>query len=139
MKINFIEITLLHGCSPVNLLHIFRTTFPKNTSGGLLLYMNIEKSIFVIFLLPASILFNDNNNYNNDSPPKLCCNPTHTLSLSDSIKDENNSFVLFSEGQEMLSIMEELQKQSPSKTSINCSNDRKSGSDTISVRTLLSI
>ena len=34
---NFIEITLRRGCSPVNLLHIFRTTFPKNTSGGLLL------------------------------------------------------------------------------------------------------
>ena len=35
---NFIEITLRHGCSPVNLLHIFRTTFLKNTSGRLLLY-----------------------------------------------------------------------------------------------------
>ena len=23
------------GCSPVNLLHIFRTPFPSNTSGGL--------------------------------------------------------------------------------------------------------
>ena len=28
---------LRHGCSPVNLLHIFRTLFPKNTSGWLLL------------------------------------------------------------------------------------------------------
>ena len=36
---NFIEITLHHGCSPVNLLHIFRTPFPKNTYGGLLLHM----------------------------------------------------------------------------------------------------
>ena len=27
----FIEITLRHGCSPVNMLHIFRTPFPKNT------------------------------------------------------------------------------------------------------------
>ena len=36
---NFIEITLWHGCSPVNLLHIFRTFFPKITSGGLLLYL----------------------------------------------------------------------------------------------------
>ena len=27
-----IEITLRHGCSLVNLLHIFRTLFPKNTS-----------------------------------------------------------------------------------------------------------
>ena len=40
----FIEITLRHGCSPVNLLHFFRTPFPKNVSWGLLLdpsrYMN---------------------------------------------------------------------------------------------------
>ena len=34
---NFIEITLCHGCSPINLLHIFRKPFPKNTSEGLLL------------------------------------------------------------------------------------------------------
>ena len=33
---NFIEITLRHGCSPVNLLHIFTTPFPKSTSGRLL-------------------------------------------------------------------------------------------------------
>ena len=32
---NFIEIALWQGCSPVNLLHIFRTPFPLNTSGGL--------------------------------------------------------------------------------------------------------
>ena len=35
---NFIEIALRHGCSPVNLLHIFRTPFPRNTSGWLLLW-----------------------------------------------------------------------------------------------------
>ena len=34
---NFIEIALRHGCSPANLLHIFRTHFPDNTSGGLFL------------------------------------------------------------------------------------------------------
>ena len=34
---NFIKITLRHGRSTVNLLHIFRTTFPKNTSEWLLL------------------------------------------------------------------------------------------------------
>ena len=34
---NVIEITLWHGCSPANLLHIFRAPFPKNTSGGLLM------------------------------------------------------------------------------------------------------
>ena len=39
LQSNFIEITLRHGCCPVNLLHIFRTPFPKNTSGWLLLAM----------------------------------------------------------------------------------------------------
>ena len=34
---NFIEITLRHECFPVNLLHIFRTPFTKNTSGWMLL------------------------------------------------------------------------------------------------------
>ena len=37
MQSNFSEITLWHWCSPVSLLHIFRTPFPKNTSGWLLL------------------------------------------------------------------------------------------------------
>ena len=37
MLSNFIEIALRHGSSPVNLLHIFGTTFPKKTSGWLLL------------------------------------------------------------------------------------------------------
>ena len=35
---NFIEITLRHGCSSVNLWHIFRIPFTKNASGWLLLY-----------------------------------------------------------------------------------------------------
>ena len=41
---NFIVITFRHGCSPVNLLHIFRILFPKNTSRRLPL-------IFVNFVL----------------------------------------------------------------------------------------
>ena len=36
---SFIEITLCHGCSPINLLHVFKTRFSKNTSGRLLLYL----------------------------------------------------------------------------------------------------
>ena len=36
---NFTEIALRHGCSPVNLLHIFRTPFPRNSPGRLLLYL----------------------------------------------------------------------------------------------------
>ena len=34
---SIVALQLRHGCSPVNLLHIFRTPFTKNTSGGLLL------------------------------------------------------------------------------------------------------
>ena len=34
---NFIEITLRHGCSPINVLYIFRAHFLENTYGGLLL------------------------------------------------------------------------------------------------------
>ena len=40
----FIEITLRYGCSPVNMLHIFRTSFPKNTSRGLLLKESFKET-----------------------------------------------------------------------------------------------
>ena len=56
---NFIEIALRHGCSPVNLLHIFRTLFPRNTSGRLLLSDN--KSELFPFL-PARLLSGAPNN-----------------------------------------------------------------------------
>ena len=48
---NFIEITLWHECSPVNLLHIFRTPFPMNTSGRLRLqiYLDRHKLITCIY------------------------------------------------------------------------------------------
>ena len=42
---NFIEIALWHGCSSVNLLHIFRTPFLKNTSGQLPLIFRTATSI----------------------------------------------------------------------------------------------
>ena len=34
---NKVERTPRYWCSPVNLMHIFRALFSKNTSGGLLL------------------------------------------------------------------------------------------------------
>ena len=37
LQSNFIEIAFRHGYSPLNLLHIFRTPFPRNTSRWLLL------------------------------------------------------------------------------------------------------
>ena len=42
----FIEITLRYGCSPVNLLHIFRTPFPKNTFGWVFLFDDVKVLIF---------------------------------------------------------------------------------------------
>ena len=42
---NFIEIALWYGCSPVNSLYIFRTPFPKNISGWLLLLIVTESSV----------------------------------------------------------------------------------------------
>ena len=60
LQSNFIEITLRHGYSPVNLLHIFRTPFPKNTSEGLLLkitkkFLNINHENHIsVCLFPFS-------------------------------------------------------------------------------------
>ena len=47
---NFLEIALRYGCSPINLLHIFRTPFPKNTSWWLLLYF-VSKSLQEIAII----------------------------------------------------------------------------------------
>ena len=57
MFCNFIEITLRHGCSPVNLLHIFRTIFLKKTSVRLLLYwfwMSNEQSKLLLVTFKLS-------------------------------------------------------------------------------------
>ena len=55
---NFIEITLQHGCSSVNLLNIFRTPFYKNTSGGLLLnileWINFKLNFYDAYIRPIS-------------------------------------------------------------------------------------
>ena len=50
---NFIELTLWHWCYPVNLLHIFRTHFPKNTYGELSVYylLYLSTHFMQIFLL----------------------------------------------------------------------------------------
>ena len=57
MLCNFIEIALRHGCSHVNLLHIFRAPFYKNTYGGLLLKLRLFKHVlnpiwYGIFYIP---------------------------------------------------------------------------------------
>ena len=65
---NFIEITLRHGYSPVNLLHIFRTPFLKNTSGGLLLNRDnfgSNENNCSDFLAVLNILAQTNNDLQN--------------------------------------------------------------------------
>ena len=49
LQSNFIEVKLRHVCSPVNLLHIFKTPFTKNTFGRLLL--KLKKLLVVRSLL----------------------------------------------------------------------------------------
>ena len=58
MLCNFIEITLWHGCSPVNLLHIFRTPLHKNSSGWLLLLIPVTLGWCLYFptILSISLL-----------------------------------------------------------------------------------
>ena len=52
---NFIEITLQHGRSPVNLLDIFRTSFRKNTYGVLLLDETFLRSLQLFLQKKATI------------------------------------------------------------------------------------
>ena len=52
LQSNFIEITLRHWCSPVIFLYIFRTPFPRNISGRLLLEILVH--LYVILCLPSS-------------------------------------------------------------------------------------
>ena len=48
LQSNFIEITLRHGCSPVNFLYILKTPSVKNTFGWLLLH-NVSKITTAVF------------------------------------------------------------------------------------------
>ena len=69
------EITLCHGCSPGNLLHIFRTPFQKNTFGGLLLFDNrvIKNDIYMIlpFIYKKSIVLSLRSSHRRNSLKKL--------------------------------------------------------------------
>ena len=54
---NFIELTLRHGCSCINLRHIFRTPFHNKSFGGLLLnivfHVSQVSQAFTTYILPA--------------------------------------------------------------------------------------
>ena len=53
---NFIEIALRHGCSTVNLLHIFRTAFIKNTSGVILKLVKLKRNNFNLIIITSMSL-----------------------------------------------------------------------------------
>ena len=42
LQSNVIEIAFRYGCSPINLLHIFRIPFPRNTSASDLIKLSIS-------------------------------------------------------------------------------------------------
>ena len=54
---NFIEIALQHGCSPVNLLHIFRTPFIKTLLGGCFCFSNVPLTLSYIMLKNGQTYF----------------------------------------------------------------------------------
>ena len=57
-KCDFNKVALRHGCSPVNLLHIFRTLFLKNTSGRLLLSVAKVLNTPVLTIIQYYIIMN---------------------------------------------------------------------------------
>ena len=63
----FIEIALRHGCSPANLLHIFRTPLLKKTSERLLLLF------FLIYINDLSDDLVSNRKLFADDTSILCC------------------------------------------------------------------
>ena len=58
LQSKFIAIALQHGCSLVNLPHIFRTPFPKSTFGWLLLIIEFITLITISMLLILSFFKN---------------------------------------------------------------------------------
>ena len=73
----FIGITLRHGCSCVNLLHIFRTSFPKNICGELLL-QSFKIVLLISQFTPIYVSINLEN-----KPTQVLITPlkTHALYL----------------------------------------------------------
>ena len=82
---NFSEIALRHGCSPVNLLHIFRIPFPKNTSEGLLPLIKTKVS-------EEGPIWAENNNNNNKKIQKKKEKSINKTFISKSWKPSNVNF-----------------------------------------------
>ena len=58
---NFIEITPQHGCSPVNLLYVFRILFPRNTLVGCFCsfyLMHLLHEMYFVHVILFNVLIN---------------------------------------------------------------------------------
>ena len=81
LQTNFIEIAFRHGGSPANLLHIFRTPFPKKTSGLLLL-----KIITWLNYMVYEFIWS----YDWQQKFHLACRESPTIALSRHVKLKEN-------------------------------------------------
>ena len=63
---NFIETTFRHGCSPVNLLHIFRTPFLKNLLDGCFWNSNFSGDLMSLDYVFNSKIYNTGIKVNPD-------------------------------------------------------------------------
>ena len=99
LQSNFIEIALQHGCSPVNLLYIFRIPSLKNTSGQLLFicpeYLVTETLIIamqdIACLALWKIHFQDWNSHFMKLLQTRFINATHLKTFRAIFKDEVNA------------------------------------------------
>ena len=85
--------TLPHGCSPINLLHIFKILFPTNTFEGLLTSCSDLQRIFLketdfdkikgcaqVLGFPKSFLkLSKHSNFLSTLMEKKCCTSTYLL------------------------------------------------------------
>ena len=73
LQSNFAEITLQHVCSPVNLLHIFRTAFPTSTFPTFPLSLSAFPTTFggLLLSLPKYIKLSLTNRFNQIQ--YVCC------------------------------------------------------------------
>ena len=86
--------------------------------------MNISNDTVNLSEIYNQLLEDESNNTSKIeiSPPKVCTNPASSSNASDFIAVVDNPTILSSQDEEILSILEELQRKSPSKASNN-SND----------------
>ena len=105
---NFIEVTLMHGCSPLNLLHILRSPF--STSGGLL--MLIDLVVFPQIHVPVEKLVTIEQTYHKTTlaklQDKLPLVRKHFITLNFARSVAGTLIVLFSYGKDVFNPFKEI-------------------------------